>query len=128
MKKYIYLLVLIPFLSAQCSDKGLDMDCGCDSSRFIKFLSEATATLQKAGFDPTSPDRKFYIYLDEVDSNAEYFSTLSSCDSLSFVDPIFQTGTRVRITGEIKPVCTNPLVRIGSSPIIISKIEVINGN
>jgi hypothetical protein len=124
MKKYVYILILIPFLSAQCSDKGVDIDCGCESEGVVASLNEAPAILSKV--NPNSTDRLFYIELDEVEPNSKYFSTLTSCDSFSFNDVIFQNETKVLISGEVKPICTQDLVRIGSSPIVISKIEVIN--
>lgn len=116
----------MPLLAAQCSDTGIESDCGCNSLSVVKSLNEATATIRKV--DPTSTNKYFYIYLDELESNAGYFSTLSSCDSLLFNNEVFQEETKIRITGEIKPICSNAHIKVGSSPIVITKIEVIEVN
>jgi hypothetical protein len=126
MKKYIYVLILIPFLSAQCSDDSVEQDCGCKSLRTVASLNDAPAILREV--NPTLPGRQFNIYLDSIETNGDYSSFLISCDSLSFTDPIFQDSTRISISGEVKPHCSYPIIKVGNSTIVISNIEVINGN
>lgn len=126
MKKYVYILILIPFLSAQCSDDSVEQDCGCSSSRLVASISDLPAILSKV--NPTLPDRQFFIFLDSTERNGDYSTFLISCDSLSFADPIFQDSTRISISGEVKPHCSDPIIKIGNNDIVISNIEVINGN
>jgi hypothetical protein len=123
MKKVICFFMLMPLFATQCSDSEVNSDCGCNSLSVVKLLNDATATIRR--IDPTSTDKHFYIYLDEFESNAEYFSTLSSCDSLLFNNDNFQEETKIRISGEIKPVCSNTHIKIGSSPVVITKIEIL---
>lgn len=113
----------MPLIASQCSNGDLESDCGCNSASVVKTLNDATATIHK--IDPTSADKYFYIYLDEFESNAGYFSTLNSCDSLVFKNDDFQEGSRILITGEIKPTCSKSNIKLGSSPVVIKKIEVI---
>ncbi len=126
MKKYIYLFVLIPFLSAQCSEDNVEQDCGCSSLRVVASIADVPAILSKV--NPTLPDRRFFIFLDSTERNGDYSTFLISCDSLSFTDPIFQDSARISISGEVKPHCSYPIIKVGNSTIVISNIEVIADN
>jgi len=122
MKKINVVFLLGSLALSQCSKDAVESSCGCNSAFTVKVLTDAKATIHKN--DPDLNDKLFSISLDQVEPNAKYFSTLISCDSMIFNDSKFQDGTKIVFTGEVKPICSNPNIKVGSSPVVVKKIEV----
>ncbi|MBX2965146.1 MAG: hypothetical protein KF845_03305 [Cyclobacteriaceae bacterium] len=122
MKKSIVFVLFASLLMAfDCSNDSPSRDCGCDSKTVVRFLNEAKGTV----WSSSALGAYFNIYLDEVEPNAGHFRMVTTCNSLLLGTGDLQEGTRVRISGEVKGICSEPHIKIGSSPVVIKEIEVI---
>lgn len=124
MKKLIILIVLLPILLSQCSNKEpVVTDCGCSSSKTIKSFEDINATVVIN--DPSTNEKAIELSKNDLDSNAEYFATLIPCDTNLLKSSDYQEGTIIKISGLIKPICTRPEIKIGASPVKITKINIV---
>jgi len=116
----------MPFWAIQCTNdenvkKGTD--CGCNGTIVVKSLISAKATIHL--IDSTSSIKYYELYLDSIESNQNYSSTLSQCNFLFFSNVRFKDGKKMLITGEIKSICSDPKIKIGSNAVILTKIEAV---
>jgi hypothetical protein len=118
---------MLPFWAIQCTnDENVknETECGCNGSLVVKNIVNAKATIHLT--DSTSLIKSYEIYLDDIEPNANYFSTLTPCDSSVFSKGHYHNGQKIFITGEIKSICTDPNTKLGSSAVVIKKIEVVS--
>ena len=123
MKKLAYFLLAVPLIAFQCSNNEDEYDCGCNSKAVVKELVEATGTIQKK--NPDLPDRTFYIFLENVETEGDFFKTVIACDSMTFNDEKFKDGSRIMISGAIKSLCLTE-ARVGSSPIKVKEVKLVS--